>query len=166
MYGLIFAPVAATAKHFPGLGGVALDTDTYRQSVQLTPDDLAPFKALIGQLVPAIMTSLATYTNYDRSHPAALSPRIVTGLLRGQLHYQGVVITDNLPGSTGLSVGQAAIAAEQAGDDMILASTREKDGADAYNALVSAAEHGQITAAQITAASQLITALKQKYANP
>jgi beta-N-acetylhexosaminidase len=166
MYGLNFARVAATAKHFPGLGGVALDTDSYRQSVQLTSADLVPFSKLIGELVPAIMTSLATYTNYDPHYPAALSPRIVTGLLRDQLHYQGVVITDNLPGSTGLSVGQAAIAAEQAGDDIILASTSEKDGADAYNALLSAAEHGQLTAAQVNAAYQLIIALKQKYANP
>ncbi|MGO9972260.1 MAG: glycoside hydrolase family 3 N-terminal domain-containing protein [Solirubrobacteraceae bacterium] len=166
-YGLAFADVAGTAKHFPGLGGVAQDTDTHPQSTTWNAAiDLLPFQNLIQQQIPAIMTSLATYTNLDPNHPAALSPTIVTGMLRVQYGFRGVVITDNLPGSTGLSAGSAAVEAEQAGDDIMLVSSSEQAGADAYTALTNAARSGQITTSQISAADSRIAVLKQHYAQP
>jgi beta-N-acetylhexosaminidase len=162
--GLEGAGVAPAAKHFPGLGSALTDTDYAMQRVRMRPDDLIPFEALITQQIPLIMVSTAVYTNLDPSNPAALSPAVISGLLRQQLQYQGVVMTDDLERPTGGSTADAAVRADQAGADIILVSTSESGGAVAYNALLQAAQAGQISQARIAEAYSRITLLKQRYA--
>jgi beta-N-acetylhexosaminidase len=162
--GLQAAGVAATAKHFPGLGSALTDTDYAQQALQLTTEDLAPYHTLIADQIPLIMVSLATYTNVDRFSVAALSPPIITGLLRDGLNFQGVVITDDLQRPTGQDTAQAAIAASQAGADIILVSTTEDGGSTAYAAMLTAAQAGQISGPMIAEAYKRILALKANYA--
>src|ERR1700722_4794815 len=97
------AGVAATAKHFPGLGTAARSQDTDAGPVtldvplsQLRDRDEAPYPAAIAAGVKLIMVSWAIYPALDADRPAGLSPAVVQGELRGRLGYQGVTVTDAL----------------------------------------------------------------------
>lgn len=163
-YGLENAGVAPTAKHFPGLGGALSDTDYGLQHVTSQRRDLAPYRVLISDHIPLIMVSIAVYSNLDRSEPAALSRPIITGLLRNRLGFQGAVITDDLTRPTGYTTSEAVVRAANSGADIILVSTTESAGADAYNALLAAAQDGAIALATIRAADQQVLTLKRTYA--
>jgi beta-N-acetylhexosaminidase len=130
----------------------------------LSPEDLAPYRALIAAGVPVIMVSTAVYMNVDSSSPAALSKIVISSLLRHDLGYQGVVMTDDLERPTGESTAQAAVRADQAGADIILVSTTEHGGAAAYDALLAAAGSGQLPHGRIAEAYMRILALKARYA--
>jgi beta-N-acetylhexosaminidase len=125
--GLQDAGVAATAKHFPGLGRATANTDLGPSVVggsraELAPD-LEPFRAAVDAGVSLVMTSNATYPALDEERPASLSPG-VTRLLRDRLGFEGVVITDDLfagaISGAGYGTGDAAVAAAQAGADLLL----------------------------------------------
>ena len=88
--------VAATAKHFPGLGSARSNTDDAPASVSLAGADLEPFKAAVTAGVPLIMASHALYRNVDGAHLASQSPALLRGLLRGRLRYRGAIITDSM----------------------------------------------------------------------
>jgi beta-N-acetylhexosaminidase len=156
------AGVAATAKHFPGLGSSDGNTDegpvvSNRTLAQLRQIDLPPFYAAKGSGTQQVMTSHLSLPNVDPSGlPASLSPTIVTGLLRNQVQYDGVVITDALQAgairSLGLSPAQVAVKAVNAGNDQLLEQMPSSGVADldaAYNGVITAVQGGQITAARL-----------------
>jgi beta-N-acetylhexosaminidase len=123
--GLKQAGVAATAKHFPGLGQVVGNTDFSSGVVDTTtgPDSpyLASFEAAIKAGVPFVMVALATYTRIDPRHLAAFSPRVMR-LLRQQLNFGGVIVSDDLGAAAavaGLSPATRAIDFLAAGGDLI-----------------------------------------------
>ncbi len=125
--GLAAAGVVATAKHFPGLGRVHGNTDTASgvEDTVTTADDpyLGPFAAAIKAGVPFMMMSTAIYTQIDPTHPAAFSKKIVTGILRDRLGFQGVVISDDLGRAkqvSGYPVGARAVRFIAAGGDLVL----------------------------------------------
>jgi beta-N-acetylhexosaminidase len=162
--GMESAGVAPTAKHFPGVGGALTNTDYGLQRITLQTSDLQPYHQLIAEQVPLIMVSTAIYENLDPSAPAALSPTVISGLLRQDLHYHGVVMTDDLERPTGHSTADAVVHAAQARADIVLVSTTETAGAVAYRALLSAAQTGQISPSAVSDAYQHIMALKKNYA--
>ena len=95
------AGVIACAKHFPGHGDTHLDSHLSLPMVELeVPDlehrELVPFKAAIAAGVGAVMTAHIVFPCWDEEVPATLSPRIIRGVLREQLGYQGVVFSDDL----------------------------------------------------------------------
>jgi beta-N-acetylhexosaminidase len=116
--------VAATAKHFPGLGKATVNTDDGDATVpgDLT-SDLVPFRAAVEAGVPLIMLSHALYPAVDPGRIASQSPPIVTGLLRERLGFGGVVVTDSIEAQAVLNRSGIATAAERslrAGADLIL----------------------------------------------
>ena len=114
--------VAATAKHFPGLGGAGQNTDDAAVTIQGTPD-LAPFRAAIRGRVPLVMSSHADYPALDRQRIASQSPAILDRLLRGRLGFDGVVITDSIEAEAVIGRQAVEAAAERsvaAGCDLIL----------------------------------------------
>ena len=118
--GMWSARLAATAKHFPGLGGASVNTD---DGAATSAPELAPFEAAIQARVPLVMLSHALYPGLDPDRIASQSPRIATTLLRGQLGYDGVVVTDSLEAQAVLDRSNLAAAAERslrAGADLIL----------------------------------------------
>jgi beta-N-acetylhexosaminidase len=128
--GLADAGVAATAKHFPGLGMAAVNTDEAPSSVAASRAELRaglePFEAAIAAGVGLVMVANATYPALDPDAPAVLSERIVGGELRGRLGYDGVVITDDLEAPSIGSVfaaPDAAVEAARAGADVLLFAT-------------------------------------------
>jgi beta-N-acetylhexosaminidase len=132
--GLDSARVAATAKHFPGFGRAALNTDDGSVTIAGGVDaDLVPFRAAIDADVPLVMLSHALYTTLDPNRIASQSPRVATGLLRRRLGYDGVVVTDSIEAQAVLDRSGVATAAERsiaAGADLILTT-----GSASWNAI-------------------------------
>jgi beta-N-acetylhexosaminidase len=122
--------VAATAKHFPGLGAATRDQDTDlgpvvldQSAAQLRAVDEAPYRAAIAAGVKAIMVSWARYPALDPARPAGLSSKIIDGELRDRLGFHGVTITDGIDAGAVLPYGdlsERGVLAAQAGADLIL----------------------------------------------
>lgn len=125
--GLTAAGVDATVKHFPGLGRVIANPDTAsgvtdRVTVRRDPY-LAPFAAAVRAKVAFLMVSTAYYRRIDANHPAAFSRTVITGMVRGDLAFHGVVISDDLGNARQVAAWSAASRALQflsAGGDMVL----------------------------------------------
>jgi len=124
--GMRAAGIATTAKHFPGLGRVSGHTDftaDVEDTVTTRSDPyLAPFASAAKAHVPFVMVSLATYERIDPAHLAVFSPTIIGGMLRGDLAYRGVVISDALGAAavTSIPPGTRAVDFLDAGGDMIV----------------------------------------------
>ncbi|HEX3336015.1 MAG TPA: glycoside hydrolase family 3 N-terminal domain-containing protein [Jatrophihabitans sp.] len=125
--GMNSAGIDVTVKHFPGLGRVSGNTDTtagVRDTVTTRNDPyLAPFRAAVRANVPFVMMSTAIYTRIDPAHPAAFSRTIVTGMLRGDLGFQGLIISDDIGAAaqvSNLTPGERAVAFVAAGGDIVL----------------------------------------------
>jgi beta-N-acetylhexosaminidase len=127
--------IAATAKHFPGLGAAAANQNTDLTKVVLdvpadelrTVDEL-PFRAAIGAGVDMVMTSWAVYPALDPDLPAGFSRTIVQGELRHRLKFRGVTITDALEAGSLAEYGdsgQRGVLAAAAGMDVLLCSARD-----------------------------------------
>ena len=147
--GLREGGVAATAKHFPGLGRATANTDLGPSRIGGTradlETDLEPFAAAVDAGVPLVMTANATYDALDPELPASLSSR-VTDVLRDRLGFDGVVITDDLLAGAisgaGYGAGDAAVAAARAGADLLLFA--RLPAPEALPALVSALRRGRL----------------------
>jgi beta-N-acetylhexosaminidase len=116
------AGVAATAKHFPGLGSARANTDQTPVTLPLHRLDLAPFRAAVRAHVPLVMSAHALYPSMDRRRIASQSPR-VTSLLRRRLGFRGVVVTDSIEARSVLARSGVAVAAERSiagGADLVL----------------------------------------------
>jgi beta-N-acetylhexosaminidase len=130
MAGMRQAGVATTVKHFPGLGRVAGNTDYtsgVTDSVTTRHDPyLAPFASAVSAGVPFVMVSLATYEQIDARHLAAFSATVIAGMLRQDLGFHGVVISDALGAAAVSSIpaGTRAINFVAAGGDMIIINQR------------------------------------------
>jgi beta-N-acetylhexosaminidase len=122
--GMRSAGVAATAKHFPGLGRAQVNTDDASALVTgPVTADLVPFRAAVDAGAPFVMLSHALYPDLDANRIASQSRTIVTGLLRDRLGYEGVIVTDSIEAQAVLDrsgVGRAAERSLRAGADLIL----------------------------------------------
>jgi beta-N-acetylhexosaminidase len=157
----------ATMKHFPGLGFATRNTDDYvvRIAARRSRLDsgLKPYRRAIANHIPLIMLSNAVYDAYDRRHAAGWSRAIATTLLRGELGFQGVTITDSLDGAAharGIPTDPLAIRAARAGTDLILLTGSEAASRSVYKSLLGAASDGRISQARLLASYQMIVALK------
>ncbi len=157
----------ATAKHFPGLGYATVNTDdnavTIAATTQEVQNDLVPFKAASDAGVGMMMVSSASYPTLGAKKPAALSPTIVQGLLRGQIGYEGVVITDDLEGQAIGGTVPPAVAgagALKAGVDLLLYASHTNSSADAFGQLVKDVKSGQLDRSVVQSAYDRITQLK------
>jgi beta-N-acetylhexosaminidase len=169
--------VAATAKHFPGLGTASAEQDTDAAPVtldvslgQLRAVDETPFRAAIAAGVKLVMLSWATYPALDPGRPAALSSTVVDGELRGRLRFRGVTITDGLTAGALTAyggVGTRGVLAAKAGDDLLLASATipsensPSEGLAVLHALEAALRNGSLSAAADEQSVARILALRQ-----
>jgi beta-N-acetylhexosaminidase len=165
------AGVAATAKHFPGLGSATKNQNTDNGPVTLTVSlaklratDEVPYPPAIAAGVKLVMVSWATYPALDGRRPAGLSRAVIGQELRGRNAFTGVTITDALEAgalSAFGATGQRAVAAAGAGMDLILCSARDAgQGAAATAALAGALGSGQLDPAAFNAAVTRVTALR------
>lgn len=164
--GLDDGGVSATLKHFPGLGQVRENTDFAGAVVDTTTtrDDpsLASFTAGIDAGAGAVMMSSARYTRIDPDAPALFSRTIVTDLLRGDLGYGGVVMTDDVGAAAALKdvpIGRRATRFVGAGGDLVL-TVRPSDVAVMIDALVARADGDPAFAARVDESARRVLTLK------
>ena len=165
--GLQAGGVVATLKHFPGHGDTDVDSHVglpliAHPRARLDRVELPPFQAGIAAGAGAVMTSHVALPGLDpgSTRPATVSPPIVTGLLRGDLGFDGLVYTDSMRmrGITNrLSTAQAAVAAVAAGHDVVV---HAPDDAAAFTGLRRAVERGTLTEARIDASVRRILSAK------
>ena len=166
--GLHSQGIMSVAKHFPGHGAVSGNTHGGPGLSQKTAEDwrawdFKPFRAAIGEGVDMVMISHQLAVNVDKENPASLSPAIVTGLLRGELSYDGVVITDALRMGAiheEYGSGEACVRALEAGCDMLLLPYNFTNG---YNGVMKALREGRLTESRIDESVRRILLLKQRY---
>jgi beta-N-acetylhexosaminidase len=149
------ARVLTTAKHFPGHGDTATDTHLNLATIgadrqRLEQVEWAPFRAAIQSGTDSVMTAhIAVPALDDPDIPATLSPKILTGILREELGFKGIIVTDALEMggiAKGFSVGEAAVRSLLAGADVLL---MPPDGEAAINAVSAAVKSGQISQKRI-----------------
>lgn len=162
----------ACVKHFPGLGAAVTDAHTtlpvvHSSAQQIYNIDITPFKALIQSSNPLDEPAMVMPTDVlmpaiDPKNPAELSHTFITDILRNQLHYNGVIITDALY-MDGMNRFTAAVQALQAGDDMILGPNDSAQTAITIQTIKDAIQSGQLTMDRINNAVTRIIALKMQY---
>jgi beta-N-acetylhexosaminidase len=162
--GLQAAGVAATAKHFPGLGYARMNTDfaqvTIRARRRALRADYAPFAAAVDAGAELVMLSNAAYPALDGTRrPAAMSRQIVASELRGIVGFEGVTISDSLATPAIQRVRDPYPKVANAGTDILLFAS-ERQSARGYAALLAAARAGRLDRAQALAATGRIRALK------
>jgi beta-N-acetylhexosaminidase len=145
--------VAACGKHFPGHGDTSIDSHVALPLVEHPPErlrdvELVPFRAAAAAGVAALMTAHVLIPALDEKRPATLSTDVVTGLLRRELGYEGVILSDDLEMkavATDYAVPAAAVMAVEAGCDGLLVCSGDPDvQAACLEALVHAVECGQL----------------------
>ncbi|HLX56418.1 MAG TPA: glycoside hydrolase family 3 N-terminal domain-containing protein [Ktedonobacteraceae bacterium] len=161
--------VFGTLKHFPGLGDVATDPhsgvpDVYRSKSELEAIDWAPYRAMIQQgNIHAIMVTHEVLHAIDGSIPSSLSYKVVTGILRDELGFQGVIMTDSLTmeGITAFySESQAAALAIEAGNDLLMGATTPRDVASMIEGIKQAINSGAISMQRIDDSVRRILTMK------
>jgi beta-N-acetylhexosaminidase len=166
--GLREAGVFPVLKHFPGHGRAT--GDSHRQAAvtpllaDLSTVDLIPYRNLLTEPRTAVMTGHLDVPGLTvPNEPASISPNAVSDLLRTQLGYRGLVITDDLSQMVAItrsySVAEAALRALVAGNDMAL-FVRSADLPDVLSHLVDAVASGRLDAAQVNASVQRVVAAK------
>ena len=164
--------VAGCLKHFPGLGAITSDPHAglpivNRSLAELESIDLAPYKLMIQKDQPAMIMSTDVLTPaIDPNLPAELSPKAINDLLRNQLGYNGVVITDGLY-MQGISdrwtLSQAAVLSIMAGNDLVEGPYSASQVAGVIAALKQAIQQGELTIDRINQSVERILLMKMRY---
>jgi len=169
--GLRDAGVIPCGKHFPGHGGTLLDSHDdqpkdERSLEELTRIDLYPFQQLIAEGIEMIMSAHVLYPTFDPDFPATASQKILTGLLRQQMGFNGVIITDDLEMGAVVrhsTIDQTVLNALTAGADMLLICHKIDLAIAARDACVRAVENGTLTCDRLEEAAQRIATLKARH---
>jgi beta-N-acetylhexosaminidase len=159
--------IAPAAKHFPGIGGAAANTDDAvvgitRSRAELERVDLAPFRAAIAAGAPLVMVGHGRYPVLDRFRIASQSQPIIDGLLRGELGFDGVVVTDSLEARASLATGSLERVAERAvraGADLLLLTGRGSYQ-PVYDYLLAVARSDPAFRARVRESAARVLALK------
>ena len=167
--GMQSSKVIPTYKHFPGLGRVTANTDTSANVVDGTTNRstdaaVGVFANAIAAGAQVIMVSSATYTLIDASAPAVFSSKIVTDMLRTEMGFSGVVITDDVSAAVqvqDVSAGDRAVRAIRAGCDLVLASADPTVAADMVKALIATARSDPAFAARVDESATRVLNLKK-----
>ncbi|ETT44785.1 beta-N-acetylhexosaminidase [Paenibacillus sp. FSL H7-689] len=163
--------IAATAKHFPGHGDTAVDSHLGMVTVphdrnRLEQMELLPFRKAIEAGVDAIMTAHVMFPSIEPEPiPATLSHKVLTGLLREEMGFEGIIITDCLEMhaiSKPYGVAEAAVRAVEAGADLILVSHTLQDQVAALEGIYEAVRTGRISEEVIHQAVERIMTWKRK----
>jgi beta-N-acetylhexosaminidase len=172
--GLEEGGVASCGKHFPGHGDTLQDSHLVLPRLphgleRLRAVELAPFVAYARANLAALMTAHVVFEAVDASLPATLSRRVMEEILRREVGFQGVVVSDDLEMKAvadNYPIGEAAVLGALAGVDLFLICHREDRQAEAISALVHAVESGRLPRARIEQAHARLDALAARFARP
>jgi beta-N-acetylhexosaminidase len=163
--------IIGTLKHWPGIGSVALDPHktlptVTRSRAQLDATDFAAFRGLLAKNPGMIMVTHVLVDAIDPDMPSSLSPKLVQGILRDQMGYQSVIITDNLwmkGVSLRYSLPEAAVLAVLAGNDLLEGPWNPSTMSSVLNGLRNAVNSGRISQDRIDQSVRRILTLKAQY---
>lgn len=166
--------VVACGKHFPGHGDTSADSHKELPVVEapcerLEAVEFPPFRHAIAQGVVTMMTAHVLYRALDNQLPATLSPTIITNLLRDELRYDGVVLTDDLEMHAIIDhygVEDAAVRAVLAGCDVLLICKDRDREVAAFNAIEQAVASGVISTERLNQSVARIARVKKRFITP
>lgn len=166
--GLQDGGIAATAKHFPGRGDSATDAHDVLDVIKADKKrmhevELVPFKAAIDAGVKAIMTGHSVYPAYDAEYPTTLSEKILTGLLREELGFDGVIVSDAIGMAAILKkwpLPRACALAIKAGCDTILLKADDESRSQCFFGIKMAVESGEISEERLNSAVRRLLNMK------
>ena len=169
--GMSAGRVAATAKHFPGLGAASANTDDAPVTIEgdraeLEARDLPPFEAAVEQGTPLVMASHALYPAYDQREIASQSAPVLVRLLRRRLGFRGVIVTDSMEAEAVLArsgLGEAAERSVAAGADLLLL-TGSGSWNEVFPRLLARARASSRFRARIARSAVRVLALKRRLA--
>ncbi|MGH7965767.1 MAG: beta-N-acetylhexosaminidase, partial [Candidatus Binatia bacterium] len=169
--GLREGRVIPCGKHFPGHGATWVDSHDdlprdERPRDELLRIDLYPFRRAIAERVDMLMTAHVLYPALDPDLPATLSPLIIEKLLRRQLHFQGVVVTDDLEMGAivrHFTIERAVVDALRAGADLLLICHSLERALRARDACINALHNGTLSPQRIEQAGQRVALLKKTH---
>ena len=158
-------------KHFPGIGKADVDLHEEGNTINVSKDvlleeDIKPYRDLIPQFSETsymVMVSHAKYPAFDKDNPASLSFSVMNLLLRKELGFQGVIVTDDMEmGAVAnhYTFGEMAIKTVQSGADIVLICHEYAHMIEAYNALLNAVRDGRITRDQLDTSVKRIVKMK------
>lgn len=168
--GIQSAGVAACGKHFPGHGDTSQDSHLELPSLphdlsRLENVELVPFRGAVRTGVAAIMTAHIMFPVLDPEHPATLSARVLD-LLRKDLGYEGVIVSDDLEMKAiadHYGIADAAVRSIRAGCDQLLVCHHPPLIAEAHRAIVTAVERGELQRSRVMEAAARVARLKSGY---
>ncbi|MFR2528996.1 MAG: glycoside hydrolase family 3 protein [Clostridium paraputrificum] len=163
--------VIPTVKHFPGHGDTEVDSHLGLPSLnhdlnRLKSTELVPFQTAINNGVDMVMTAHIMLPQIDKEYQATMSKKILTDLLRDEMGYKGVIITDDLEMqaiSKNWDLGEAAIKSVEAGADILLVCHTIENQQKVYNAVVQGVNDGKIDENRIDESVRRILRLKYQY---
>ncbi|MFS0689202.1 beta-N-acetylhexosaminidase [Sporosarcina sp. 179-K 8C2 HS] len=171
MKGMTDNGIISVVKHFPGHGDTHVDSHLSLPVIEKTLEELyrtelIPFQRAIDEHADMIMVAHIMFPKLDDEYPSSLSKKIITGLLRKELHYEGVVITDDLTMGAivnEFTVPEAAVQSFIAGSDLLLIAGDYEAQVDTFNALMNAVQAGTISENRIDESVRRILELKERY---
>lgn len=165
--------VMATAKHFPGHGDTAVDSHLGLPVIphsreRLVQVELVPFQRAIREGVAAVLAAHVAFPAIEPvpGRPSSLSYPVLTGLLRAELGFDGLIMTDCLEMqaiTNHFSVGEAAVLAVEAGNDLVLVSHTRERQEEAFWAVVEAVKSGRISESRLDQSLERISRAKSAY---
>lgn len=171
MRGLQASGITSVVKHFPGHGDTSVDSHLGLPYVahdlnRLRGFELVPFNAAIKNNADAVMIAHILLSKIDPQNPASMSRKIITDILRNQMKFNGVVLTDDMTMGAivkNYDIGTAAVKAVNAGADIVLVCRGYKDETAVLKALINAAAVGTLPARRIDESVYRILKLKGQY---
>lgn len=171
MKGMSFEGVIPVVKHFPGHGDTVADSHIELPEVNYDLDrlksfEMAPFKEAIGNNADAVMVAHILMKGIDPENPATLSETIITGMLRGMMKFDGVIITDDMTMGAiekNYNIGDAALNSIIAGSDIIMVCHGHDNQKEAIDAVKAAVSGGALHESRINESVRRILELKRKY---
>ena len=166
------ARVVTTVKHFPGHGDTSVDshfglpTVPYERN-RIDAVELAPFRAAVEMSVPAVMSAHILFPALDPDYPATLSRAILTGLLRDEMDFGGLIFTDAMDMhaiTSTYGLGEATVLAKLAGVDVLESNESIADQLVRHEALVDALDSGRIPRAAFEATTDRLDTVRARYA--
>lgn len=171
MKGIQSEQVISVIKHFPGHGDTAVDSHKELPIIQKSLEELQaleliPFKHAVEQGAEVVMVGHILLPKIDSTYPASISERIITDVLREQLGYEGIIITDDMTMKAilnNLEIGESAVSAVKAGNDIVLVAHNYANVKKAIDSIIKAIENGEITEQRIDESVKRILSIKKKY---
>ncbi|WP_442604244.1 beta-N-acetylhexosaminidase [Paenibacillus sp. KN14-4R] len=171
MRGIQSEGVVSVVKHFPGHGDTYIDSHVGLPVVdhdiqRLKKFEFVPFINAINNGADAVMVSHILISKIDAKNPASLSKPVITDLLRKDLNFQGVIVSDDLTMAAITSqheIGDAAVMAIQAGTDLVMVCHEYDNQTRVLHSLKRAVENGEITTEQLNHSVARVLKMKDKY---